>query len=105
MYTGLPAIVGWDWHQRQQRAVLPGSLVRSRIQDVRSLYNTSSVTLAQEILNKYDVSYVYVGELERSYYLPKGIAKFEQMANSGILEVVYQDQAVTIYEVQDQTSS
>jgi uncharacterized membrane protein len=56
-------------------------------------------------LNKYDVSYVYVGELERSYYLPKGIAKFEQMANSGILEVVYQDQAVTIYEVQDQTSS
>ena len=33
MYTGLPAIVGWDWHQRQQRAVLPGDLVSSRIDD------------------------------------------------------------------------
>lgn len=102
MYTGLPAIVGWDWHQRQQRAVVPGSLVKDRIQDVGALYNTPNVAQAQEILNKYGVSYVYVGELERSYYWPEGIAKFEQMARSGILEVVYEDEAVTIYEVKEQ---
>jgi uncharacterized membrane protein len=99
MYTGLPAIVGWDWHQRQQRAVVPGSLVTNRIQDVGSLYNTPDIAQAQEILNKYGVSYVYVGELERSYYRPEGIAKFEQMARSGLLEIVYQDEAVTIYQV------
>ncbi len=99
MYTGLPAIVGWDWHQRQQRAVVPGSLVTNRIQDVGSLYNTPDIAQAQEILNKYGVSYVYVGELERSYYRPEGIAKFEQMARSGLLEIVYQDEAVTIYKV------
>ncbi len=62
MYTGLPAIVGWDWHQRQQRAVVPGSLVTNRIQDVNTLYNTPDIEEAQTILNKYDVSYVYVGE-------------------------------------------
>ncbi|MCZ7671529.1 MAG: hypothetical protein M5U34_32530 [Chloroflexi bacterium] len=40
VYTGLPAIAGWDWHQRQQRAVLPGNLVSDRISDVNRLYNT-----------------------------------------------------------------
>ena len=53
------------------------------------------------ILNKYDVSYVYLGELERNYYWPEGIDKFEQMAATGALDVIYQDEAVTIYEVQE----
>jgi YYY domain-containing protein len=103
MYTGLPAIVGWDWHQRQQRAVLPGELVSNRIHDVNTLFNTSDIQQAQMILNKYDVSYVYIGELEQNYYLPEGIAKFEQMAELGLLEAVYQDKAVTIYKVREQS--
>ena len=56
MYTGLPAIVGWDWHQRQQRAVLPGELVSRRIQDVNTLYNTVDTQEARSILDRYDVS-------------------------------------------------
>ncbi len=99
MYTGLPAIIGWDWHQRQQRAVVPGSLVSNRIQDVNALYNTPNIEQAQMILNKYGVSYVYLGELERNYYWPEGVAKFDQMADRGILDIVYQDKAVTIYKV------
>ncbi len=55
MYTGLPAIVGWDWHQRQQRSVVPGSLVSNRIADVNTLYNTADMAQAQAILDKYDV--------------------------------------------------
>ncbi len=104
MYTGLPAIVGWDWHQRQQRAVLPSSLVSNRIQEVNSLFNTPNIEQAQMILNKYDVSYVYVGDLERNIYWPEGIAKFDDMVDSGILEIVYQNDLVTIYEVVDSTA-
>jgi len=99
MYTGLPAIVGWDWHQRQQRAVTPGSLVSARIQDVNTLYATTATDAAQAILARYNVAYVYVGALERAYYPPDGIAKFELMAGLGLLEIVYQDNAVTIYRV------
>ena len=101
MYTGLPSIIGWDWHQRQQRAVLPGDLVSRRIQDVNTLYNTPDMLEAQSILDKYDVSYLYVGDLERAYYRPEGIAKFEQMVMNGDLEIVYQDTAVTIYRVKE----
>jgi uncharacterized membrane protein len=105
MYTGLPAVVGWDWHQRQQRAVLPGSLVSNRIQDVNTIYNTQDMAQAEMLLNKYGVSYVFVGSLERNYYQPQGITKFEEMADLGILEVVYMDDKVTIYRVKNETAS
>ncbi len=101
MYTGLPAIVGWDWHQRQQRAVLPGDLVSRRIEDVNRLYNTTDITEARSILDRYDVGYVYIGDLERTYYQPQGIEKFEQLAIEGILEIAYQDPSVTIYQVKE----
>ncbi|MFN2254514.1 MAG: DUF2298 domain-containing protein [Candidatus Promineifilaceae bacterium] len=101
MYTGLPSIVGWDWHQRQQRAVLPGELVSQRIEDVATLYNTSDIAEALSILEKYAVSYIYVGELERAYYYPEGIAKFEQMAADKQIEIAYQDSAVTIYHLKE----
>ncbi len=101
MYTGLPAIVGWDWHQRQQRAVLPSDLLSRRIDDVNTLYNTASVDEAQVILDKYGVAYVYVGDLERAYYFPEGIAKFDQMVTDGQLEIVYQNSTVTIYRVKE----
>jgi YYY domain-containing protein len=105
MYTGLPAIVGWDWHQRQQRAVLPGSMISNRIDDVDTLYITPDIEQALDILRQYNVGYIYVGELERTYYRPEGINKFQQMAGSGLLEVVYQDNAVTIYKVKEQSAS
>jgi YYY domain-containing protein len=100
MYTGLPAIVGWDWHQRQQRAVLSGEFVSDRIQDVNTLYNTADISQAQQILDKYNVAYVYVGDLERAYYQPEGLAKFEQMVSEGLLSIVYQSSGVTIYQVE-----
>ncbi|MEW5987563.1 MAG: DUF2298 domain-containing protein, partial [Chloroflexota bacterium] len=99
MYTGLPTIVGWDWHQRQQRAVVPGSLVQNRIQAVNGLYNTIDAQQALSILNQYGVQYVYVGPLERAYYSPDGIAKFDLMAAAGQLREVYRNEGVTIYEV------
>ena len=99
MYTGLPTIVGWDWHQRQQRAVLPGSLVERRIADITQLYNTPFAEEAMPIIEKYDVEYVYVGPLEKLNYSPGGILKFENMVNDGLLEPVYNQLGVTIYRV------
>ncbi|NHZ71655.1 MAG: hypothetical protein GWP17_01015, partial [Aquificales bacterium] len=99
MYTGLPSIVGWDWHQRQQRAVLPGHLVSDRIDDVNRLYNTPDIYEAQALLDLYDVGYVYVGQLEETYYHPDGLAKFARMADLGMLQEVYRNEGTVIYEV------
>ena len=99
IYTGLPAVVGWSWHQRQQRAVLPDAMVNWRRDDVRDCYATTSVSHAREILARYGVRYVYVGEYERAYYDPAGLAKFDDMAALGLLLVVYDAQGVKIYEI------
>ncbi len=101
MYTGLPAVIGWDWHQRQQRAVIAGEFVTDRIQDVNTLYTSADIPQAQKILDKYNVAYVYVGDLERAYYPPEGLAKFETMAAEGLLQIAYQDLGVTIYKVEE----
>ena len=99
MYTGLPAIIGWDWHQRQQRAVMPGTLVSSRINDVNQLYNTINVDETLAILDKYNVSYIYVGQLEWVYYQPQGLIKFDHMVDTGYLEEVYRNDGTSIYRV------
>ncbi|MFQ6057480.1 MAG: DUF2298 domain-containing protein, partial [Anaerolineae bacterium] len=98
IYTGLPSVVGWSWHQRQQRAVLPGGQVERRIEEVRTIYNTTDVNQALALLRKYHVAYIYVGELERAYYEPAGLAKFDAMVGRE-LDLAYQSEAVKIYRV------
>ena len=99
MYTGLPGIIGWSGHQRQQRAILPGQFIDRRIQDVHTLYNTTLPQEAQNILAKYDVSYIYVGQLEWVLYSPPGLNKFDEMVEMGILEEVYRNAGTSIYKV------
>ncbi len=101
MYTGLPGIIGWSGHQRQQRAILPGQFIDQRIRDVHTLYNSEAVLEAQNILTKYDVSYVYVGQLEWVLYSPVGLNKFDQMVEMGLLEEVYRNAGTSIYKVLD----
>jgi len=98
IYTGLPSIIGWNWHQKQQRMAVNGIVVDWRQQDLRDLYNTLDTNLAQQILERYNVGYVYVGELERAYYDAQGLNKFDQMVGSS-LDVAYQQGPVTIYRV------
>jgi YYY domain-containing protein len=99
MYTGLPGIIGWSGHQRQQRAILPGQFIDQRLRDVGTLFNTTSVPEAQNILAKYDVSYIYVGQLEWVLYSPAGLNKFDQMVAIGLLEEVYRNAGTTVYKL------
>jgi len=100
IYTGLPTVLGWDWHQRQQRCGLdPCDAVTARIVDVNTIYTSTDATETLQLLNDYNVKYVYVGELEHNYYPDAGLIKFEGLAAVGKLAVVYENQEVTIYEV------
>ena len=99
IYTGLPSVVGWRWHQVQQRMALPAGTVEGRQHDVRFFYDTSDPALALEILNRYQVQYVILTPYERAYMLPQGLQKFDAMVAQGWLRPVYQDEWSTIYRV------
>jgi uncharacterized membrane protein len=98
IYTGLPGVVGWEWHQQQQRAVLANNWVSERIAEVDEFYLTTDWELARAFLEKYDVRYVILGQQERGHYPGEGLEKFA--AAEGILwRTVYVDMDTVIYEV------
>ncbi|MEW6085248.1 MAG: DUF2298 domain-containing protein [Chloroflexota bacterium] len=97
IYTGLPGVVGWNWHQRQQR-VFTSTQVETRVVEVGNFYNSIDPESIRTFLKTYDVKYIIVGQLERAAYTPEGIAKFDQLEGQYWREV-YRDGATVIYEV------
>jgi YYY domain-containing protein len=100
VWTGNPAIIGWDHHQRQQRAATLSTEVDQRVREVKeNIFNTPDAQLAHKTLQSYGADYIIIGPLERAYSRPEGIAKFEP--NRGIYwDLVYdENQEVKIYKV------
>jgi uncharacterized membrane protein len=97
IYTGLPTVLGWDWHETQQRGAL-SFLVGERATDVEAFYSDSNVQQALDFLHRYDVRYVIVGQVEELYYPKQGLAKF-QTGLDGALEVAYSNPGLVIYRV------
>lgn len=98
IYTGLPGVVGWEWHQQQQRAALPAIWVSERIQEIDNFYITTDLGQAGDFLKKYNVRYIIVGQQERGHYPGPGLEKFDDAA--GLLwQEVYRDGETVIYEV------
>jgi uncharacterized membrane protein len=93
-YTGLPVLLGF--HQGEQRYE---SQVRPRAAKADALFTTTSIEQALDIIDEVDISYIYVGQLERAWYPEPGLVKFRVMQQRGLLETAYENRAVTIYRV------
>ncbi|MBI4673487.1 MAG: hypothetical protein HY741_17680, partial [Chloroflexi bacterium] len=102
--TGLPTVIGWDWHTKQQYSLLPGELIDQRIRDVRTIYETSDPAEALDRLRHYNVSLVYVGPLEHAVYPAADFAKFDAMAAAGALSKVYDKDGVKIYALSEKVA-
>jgi uncharacterized membrane protein len=90
-YSGLPTVLGWPGHESQWRGTYDG--LQQRMDDIKTLYETSDWQTAQTILAKYAIRYVYVGTQERSNYRVNEV-KFQQY-----LKLVFNQDQVVIYEV------
>jgi len=98
IYTGLPGVIGWNWHQRQQRAVTPSEWVTDRVAELNDFYNTPSLSAAVTFLRKYNVQYIVVGQLENAIYTDEGLSKFLPEAQ-GPWTIVYQQGDTMILKV------
>jgi YYY domain-containing protein len=92
--TGLPTLLGWAGHENQWRGNY--DIQRAREPDIEEIYNSLDPSAALTLMDKYDITYVYVGPLERSKYDPRALEKFERFMN-----VVYRNDGVTIYRIRE----
>lgn len=72
-FTGLPTVMGWETHEWLWRTSKSspdayGSVVWPRQEDVRQMYTTTDQVVRQDLLDQYRVSYIIIGDLERSKY-------------------------------------
>ncbi|MCO6429465.1 MAG: phospholipid carrier-dependent glycosyltransferase [Deltaproteobacteria bacterium] len=74
MHTGIPIILAWEHHVKQRGT--PEQSVTQRRHDIRVIYSTSNVGMAERLLNRYGVNLIVIGKLERATYPPEGIDKF-----------------------------
>lgn len=92
-FTGLPTVLGWDFHQYQWR----GNAIESgkRQPDIAQIYQSADSGQVLTLLDKYDIKYVYVGPVERRKYelAPHIAERFGRF-----LTKVYEGGAVSIYE-------
>lgn len=88
--TGYPTVLGWDFHEAQWRgswdkAVVrgkdPDDTIMKRQADVDAIYTSSDINQARELMKKYGINYVYVGDIERQKYKDHldGLGKFAQV--------------------------
>jgi uncharacterized membrane protein len=84
-------LLGWGGHELQWRGNYeePGR----REPDINTIYGSLDTQHVLTLLEKYDITYVYVGSLERGKYSPAALAKF-----SRFMDVVFQQGNVTIYK-------
>ncbi|MCH2507410.1 MAG: DUF2298 domain-containing protein [Dehalococcoidia bacterium] len=98
IYTGLPTVLGWDNHQGQQRGYSRSILERKR--DIETMYSSLDIDRVMSLIKKYDIRYIYIGELEKHYYKAEGLKKFDE--DKKLFGLLYFNDEVSIYKIDHQ---
>lgn len=95
IHTGLPTVLGWSSHQRQQRLNYQ-SLIAQRKQDVQRLYQIPDQKFATQFLLTYNVRYIIVGTQERRFGDNQALLALD---THPALDIVFEDTLNKIYFV------
>lgn len=90
--TGLPTVLGWTVHEWLWRGTY--DILSPRIIDMKTLYETDNINIVKNLLNKYRISYIFVGDLERQKYPNLNRNKFQSLG-----KIVFKKKATEIYQI------
>ncbi len=91
--TGLPTLLGWTVHEWLWRGTY--DIPAPRIEEIKTIYTTTDSKKTAEVLQKYNVRYVIVGELEHQQYPELEEKKFLELGR-----IVFQKEGTKIYQLQ-----
>jgi YYY domain-containing protein len=99
IFTGIPALMGWDGHVKEWVGARLGQDIEARFSATERIFRTLDPVEAKKYLDAYGVRLVMVGTVERhgvpgrkGGYPPEGLAKF-----SSFLPLIYKNPEVEIY--------
>ena len=99
IFTGLPALMGWDGHVGEWVGARLGSDIRNRFDATEQIFRTTDSHYAKRMLDAYGIRLVMVGTVERhgvpgrkGGYPAEGLSKFQ-----GFLPLIYKNAEVEIY--------
>jgi len=95
MHTGLPTVLGWDYHV-YQRGHAQAEIDR-RKEDVVAVYTSADEAVVKRILSRTHVALVAVGNLERKTYSGGNLARFEGWTD--LLTAVYRNPEFVLFAV------
>lgn len=90
--TGLPTVMGWyvhEWLWRNDVADL-----NAKADEIETIYTSTNAVEVQMLVEKYDISYIFVGSCEREKY-----ADLNNEVLQSLGEIVYQDPDYETYIV------
>jgi YYY domain-containing protein len=96
-FTGLPTVIGWAGHEINWRFP-KRSEIDTRWSDVGRIYTSGDIREVDELLKKYNVSYVYFGEAEAKRFTRQGL--FDE--KPGRFRKVFEYGDVVVYDVRNQ---
>ncbi|OGG13470.1 hypothetical protein A2773_00500 [Candidatus Gottesmanbacteria bacterium RIFCSPHIGHO2_01_FULL_39_10] len=90
--TGLPTVIGWPVHEWLWRGSYDEA--GKRIPEVQTLYESEDLGETQRLLQKYNISYVFLGTLEHQKYTNLDETKWENLGKK-----VFESGNTKIYKV------
>ncbi len=75
--TGLPTVLGWTVHEWLWRGSY--DIPSPRIEEIKTMYESDDLEETKKLLKKYNVEYIFLGDLEREKYVELNAEKFEEL--------------------------
>lgn len=95
--TGLVTVVGWPVHEWLWRGTY--DIVGPRVNDVQTLYTSSDINTVKQLINKYNISYIVVSDLEKEKYSNLNEENFLRIGG-----IIYKDADTKLYKINTEAS-
>ena len=94
VYTGLPTVLEWTAHEWLWRGSY--QIAEPRIADIKKIYESENISETLNLLKKYKVNLVYIGDFEREDYKNLKEDKFYKIG-----KLIYQEGSSKIFEIKE----